>query len=324
MAGLGVNVSGDAVVLRRLFENEDALQHGHKPPHRILLIGTGGGMCCTRAAGYLTAFREFGIENAVDHAVTVSGSGGAMGAYLSGMPHRASQMFEQLGASGFIETAKFKTPKLKLQYLADILRGQHSPLAFNDELIRAHRTTWHAVVTRLSGESLLVDTKDFQPDAAEAVLASSALPQVAEPILAKIGDAGEELLVDGACGMPLPVSAGVMKFRPSTVLVLESRPTPNSLPRMERLLWPTMTHFCLRHSPKILRQQTASMAQMIKLEGDRLERLKRIKWCRVSPDNSNVNLSPFTIDPFVLRRAAEEARAYMHDILAEAQPVRQV
>ena len=84
-----MHFSGDAVVLRQLFENEEALRHGHKPPHRILLIGTGGGMCCIRAAGYLTAFRELGLEQAIDHAVTVSGAGGAMGAYLSGMPHRA-------------------------------------------------------------------------------------------------------------------------------------------------------------------------------------------------------------------------------------------
>ena len=72
------------------------------PPHRILLIGTGGGMCCIRVAAYLTAWRDAGLERAVDHAITVSGSGGAMGAYLSGLPHRAVQMFEHLAVSGFV------------------------------------------------------------------------------------------------------------------------------------------------------------------------------------------------------------------------------
>ncbi|MGI9405744.1 MAG: hypothetical protein ACR2O4_05195 [Hyphomicrobiaceae bacterium] len=318
-----MKLSGDSLALRRLFENEDALRHGHDTPHRILIIGTGGGMCCTRAAGYLAACRDSGIHNAADHAVTVSGSGGAMGAYLSGMPHRASQMFEQLGASGFIEASPFKTPKIKLEYLADILRGHYSPLAFDEERIRAHRTSWHVVVTRLSGESLLLNAKDFSPDAAEAVLASSALPQVSDPILARI-DTDEELLVDGACGMPLPASAAIMKFRPDTVIVLESRPDPAKLPRLEKYLWPTLTHFCLRGSPTPLRRQTASMGQAIRSEVSRLERLKRIKWCRISPDNSAIPLSPFTSDPFALRHAAVEARNFMREMLAGAAPVREV
>jgi hypothetical protein len=49
------------------------------------IIGTGGGVCCIRVAAYLTACRDAGLDRAVDHAITVSGSGGAVGAYLSGL-----------------------------------------------------------------------------------------------------------------------------------------------------------------------------------------------------------------------------------------------
>lgn len=318
-----MRLHGHEIALRRLFENETALQHGHEPPHRILLIGTGGGMCCTRAAGYLTAFRDAGLENAVDHAVTVSGSGGAMGAYLSGMPHRASAMFEQLGASGFVQPNSFGAPRLHLDYLADILRGHHSPLSFNDQQIRNHRTSWHVVVTRMNGESLLIDAKEFAPDTAQAVLASSALPQVTEPVPGHVaGD--EELFVDGACGMPLPIKAGVSKFRPDTVVVLESRPDYGDLSRVERLLWPTLTHFCLRHAPSHLRRQVASMGQLIKTEVDRLERLRRIKWVRILPNKEDVPLSPFATNPLALRKASRDAASFMARALEEARPAVQI
>src|SRR5258705_3858507 len=75
---LAVKLKGRPLALRHLFENEDAIRAGHQPPHRILLIGTGGGMCCIRMAAYLTAWRDAGLARAVDHAITVSGSGGAV------------------------------------------------------------------------------------------------------------------------------------------------------------------------------------------------------------------------------------------------------
>ena len=86
-----MKLKGNPLALRHLFENEDAIRAGHQPPHRILLIGTGGGMCCIRMGAYLTAWRDAGLARAVDHAITVSGSGGALGAYLSGLPHRANR-----------------------------------------------------------------------------------------------------------------------------------------------------------------------------------------------------------------------------------------
>ncbi|MEL7543795.1 MAG: hypothetical protein AAGJ70_08465 [Pseudomonadota bacterium] len=315
-----MRVEGDTLALRRLFDNEEALMRGERTPHRILLIGTGGGMCCTRAAGYLTAFKQHGITEAIDHAVTVSGSGGAVGAFLSGMPHRASRMFEQLAASGFVQSGSYGVPRLQLDFLADILRGVHSPLAFSDDAIRSHRTSWHVVVTRMSGESLMLDAKRFAPDVAQAVLASSALPEVATPVSGGLMGDAEEQWVDGACGMPLPLRAGVTMFRPDTVIILESRPDQVDLSRIERLLWPTLTHFCLRHAPGHLRRQLASMNRFVDSEMGRLRALKRIKWCRVIPDRGDAALSPFTADGVLLHSAAENARHFMGGVLEAVRP----
>src|SRR5262245_22352191 len=153
-------------------------------------------MCCIRMAAYLTAWRDAGLTHAVDHAITVSGSGGAVGAYLSGLPHRAIQMFEHLAVSGFVTGTSWYRRRISLPQLADVLRGMHSPLAFQQERICAHRTSWHVVVTRLNGESFLLDAKAARPDAAQAVLASSAFPYVAAPIRVGVGES-EETLVDG-------------------------------------------------------------------------------------------------------------------------------
>ena len=139
-----MKLKGNLLALRHLFENEEAIRAGHQPPHRILLIGTGGGMCCIRTAAYLTAWRDAGLARAVDHAITVSGSGGALGAYLSGVPHRAVQMFEHLAVSGFVTGTSWYKRRISLPRLGDVLRGLHSPVAFHQDLICGHRTsgTW--------------------------------------------------------------------------------------------------------------------------------------------------------------------------------------
>ena len=321
--GRHVKLKGDHHALRRLFENEEALRAGHAAPHRILVIGTGGGMCCIRMAGYLTAWRDAGLERAVDHAISVSGSGGALGAYLSGFPHRAVRMFEQLAVSGFVSSDPWYRRRMSLAHLGDVLRGRHSPVAFDQNLIRTHRTTWHVVVTRLSGESFLLDAKSARPDAAQAVLASSAFPHLTQPILVGVGDI-EEQLVDGACGMPLPILAGVKRFRPDTLIVLASRPHPKHLPMLERRLWPLIARAALRHLPVRLRNSAAAMSRAIAAEADRLERLKRIRWCRVTPNGAEVPIGPCTTDLSMLRKAADEAKTFMRDALALAKPARQV
>lgn len=318
-----VKLKGNALALRRLYENEEAIRAGHAAPHRILLIGTGGGMCCIRVAAYLTAWREAGLERAVDHAITVSGSGGAVGAYLSGVPHRAERMFEQLAVSGFVSDGPWYRRRLSLPHLASVLRGSHSPVAFDQEVIRAHRTSWHVVVTRLSGESFLLDAKSARPDAAQAVLASSAFPRLTEPIVVGVEER-EEQLVDGACGMPLPILAGVRRFRPDTLIVLASRPHPKHLPWLERRLWPMIARAALRRLPVALRKSAAAMSRAMAAEADRLERLKRILWCRVTPNGAEVPIEPWTTDLYLLRKAADEAKIYMRDALKMAKPARQI
>jgi predicted patatin/cPLA2 family phospholipase len=318
-----VKHKGDLQALRHLFENEDAIRAGHEAPHRILLIGTGGGMCCIRVAAYLTAWRDAGLNRAVDHAITVSGSGGALGAYLSGLPHRAVQMFEHLAVSGFVTDGVWHRRRLRLSHLADVLRGKLNPIAFDQDGICAHRTTWHVVVTRLSGESYLLDAKLAKPDAAQAVLASSAFPHMAEPIRVGVGEE-EEHLVDGACGMPLPILAGVKRFRPDTLIVLASRPHPKHLPWLEQWLWPTFVRAAFRRMPAGLRRNAAAMGRAMAVEADRLERLKRISWCRITPNGAEVAIKPWTTDLLLLRKAADEAKLFMRDALRMVKPVRQV
>jgi hypothetical protein len=322
-AGLTVKLKGDVQALRRLFENEDAIRAGKEVPHRILFIGTGGGMCCIRVAAYLTAWRDAGLDQAVDHAITVSGSGGAAGAYLSGLPHRAIQLFEHLAVSGFVTGTSWYRRRLSIPHLADALRGRHSPISLNQDLICAHRATWHVVVTRLSGESFLLDAKCAKPDAAQAVLASSAFPHMAGPILVGVGDK-EEQLVDGACGMPLPILAGVRRFRPDTLVVLASRPHPNHLPRFEQWLWPMLARAALRRMPAGLRKSAAAMDRAMVAEADRLQRLKYIRWCHVTPNGAEVPIKPWTTDLAMLRRAADEAKTFMRDLLKTARPIRQI
>jgi predicted patatin/cPLA2 family phospholipase len=318
-----VKLKGHVLALRNLFENEEAIRLGHEPPHRILLIGTGGGMCCIRVAAYLTAWRDAGLLRAADHAITVSGSGGAMGAYLSGFPHRAVQMFEHLAVAGFVSGASWHKRRISLPHLADVLRGMHSPVAFEQNLICHHRTSWHVVVTRLTGESFLLDAKSARPDAAQAVLASSAFPHMTLPIRVGVGDT-EETLVDGACGMPLPILAGVKRFRPDTLIVLASRPHPKHLPLVEQWLWPMLARAFLRRMPAGLRRSAAAMSRAMAAEADRLEHLKRISWCRVTPNGAETPIGPWTTDLRSLQRAADEAKLFMRDALRAAQPLRQI
>jgi len=314
-----MKLEGDAIALRRLFENEQALAAGRVPPHRILVIGTGGGMSCIRTAAYLAAFRDAGIGEAIDHAITVSGAGGGMGAFLSGMPHRAIRIFETLALSGFILSGRHGWRSMQLKILGEALRGEHCPIAFDDRKIRAHRTSWHVVATRMTGESLLIDAKLAMPDSAQAVLASSAFPSLTPPVQLGLGAAAEDF-VDGACGMPMPISAGIKKFRPDTVIVLESRPHPKFLPWVERHLWPMLAPMFMRGMPVRLRNGVAAMDVTFAHEAARLAELKRIKWCRVTPSADAVPVGVLTTDIRVLRKAADEAGRFMRGALREAAP----
>jgi hypothetical protein len=125
-----VKLKGDVQTLRRLFENEYAARAGHQAPHRILLIGTGGGMCCIRVAAYLTAWRDAGLEHAVDHGISVSGSGDAVGAFLSGL---SCSDVRAPGGLRVREGQLLAPTPFTLPYLAEILRGNHNPISLWSE-----------------------------------------------------------------------------------------------------------------------------------------------------------------------------------------------
>jgi hypothetical protein len=66
------------------------------------------------------------------------------------------------------------------------------------------------------------------------------------------------------------------------------------------------------------------MSRAMAAEADRLERLKRIRWCRVTPNGAEVPIEPWTTDISMLRRAADEATAFMRQALRAAKPARQI
>ena len=125
-------------------------------------------------------------------------------------------------------------------------------------------------------------------------------PRVSNPII--VGTNGKvEEFVDGACGMPLPVSAGIKKFRPDTVIVLASRPLLKHLPWCEQWLWPAIAKMLLRRMPQALRNCAAAMNSAAAAEAERLSRLKRIGWCRITPNGAELPIQPWTTEPFLLR-----------------------
>ncbi len=323
LTGPNMKLFGDPYALRRLFQNEDAICRGEQPPHKILLVSSGGGMSCIRVPAYLAAWKQEGITSAIDHAITVSGSGGGFGAWLSGHPHRAVQMFETLAVSGFISQRNRLAPLMRLSMLGDVLRGKFSPIAFDQRRIASSRASWHVVATNLRGQTALIDAKSTAPDAAQAVLASSAFPGLTNPISIE-SDGKAEQWVDGACGMPLPIAAGIKRFRPDTVIVLESLPTFRLQPILERLLRPFVISLMTRRLPSPIRAGIASMDRLIDHESSRLARRKIIRWCRIAPTGESVWLHPLSTDTSLLRQAANEARGFMARQLELARPSRQI
>jgi predicted acylesterase/phospholipase RssA len=314
---------GDIAALRRLHENQAALHCGQKLPHKILLVSSGGGMSCIRVPAYLAALHDVGITDAIDHFISVSGSGGGVGAYLSGYPHRATRMFEALAVSGFITRQRTVTPSMRLSKLGDALRGKHSPIALDQLKINASRSSWHVVATRLNGQSAIIDAKTAIPDTAQAVLASSAFPGLTQPIPLQL-EGVEEHCVDGACSMPLPISAGIKRFRPDTVIVLESRQHLNLQSWLERCLWPCILPFMTRHLPVALRTGIASMDHLVAAEAAQLSRRKRIRWCRITPTTESAPVGPLTTDLGMLRLAAIEAKQFMAGQIEKLKPVVQI
>ena len=115
-----------------------------------------------------------------------------------------------------------------------------------------------------------------RPDAAQAVLASSAFPHLTDADPWSGSASREEHLVDGACGMPLPILAGVKRFRPDTLIVLASLPSPQASAVVRAVAVADDGPHALRHMPVGLRKSAAAMSRAMAAEADRLERLKRI------------------------------------------------
>jgi predicted acylesterase/phospholipase RssA len=280
-------------------------------------------MSCIRVPAYLSEWQEAGLVTAVDHIITVSGSGGGVGAFLSGLPHRAIQVFEALAVTGFVSTGNYLAPSLRLSQLAKALRGEHSPIAFDQSRITASRTSWHVVATRITGTGTLIDAKTAAPDAVQAVLASSAFPGLTEPVPLLMDDRHEHW-IDGCCTMPLPISTGIKQFRPDTVIVLESCPPATLQPWLERCVSQCLFSLMNRRLPEPIRRGLASMDRLVALEAYGLSRRKRIRWCRITPTRESVPVGPLTSDIAALRRAAIEARRFMSVQLQQAAPARQI
>lgn len=96
------------------------------------------------------------------------------------------------------------------------------------------------------------------------------------------------------------------------------------MPWLERRLWPLIARVALRHLPAALGKSAAAMSRTMAAEADRLERLKRIRWYRITPNGAEVSIEPWTTSLPMLRKAADEAKIFMRDALKTAQPVRQV
>ena len=222
-------------------------------------------MCCIRVAAYLTAWRDAGLERAVDHAITVSGSGGALGAYLSGLSHRAVACLSTwrcrvrvgtpgTGGGSVWPNSAMCCAACTARWLSS---GPH-PRPPHD-LARGG----HAAVRR----ELPARCQAARPDAAQAVLASSAFPHMTAPIRVGVGET-EENLVDGACGMPLPILAGVKRFRPDTLIVLASRPHPKHLPWLEQWVWPMFARTRCATCRRLCASSAAAMRGAMAAEAD--------------------------------------------------------
>ena len=129
----------------------------------------------------------------------------------------------------------------------------------------------------------------------------------------------EENLVDGACGMPLPILAGVKRFRPDTLIVLAAVRIASTCRASSSGRGGCSPARLLRHMPVGLRRSAAAMSRAMATEADRLERLKRIAWCRVTPNGTEVPIEPWTTDLRPLRHAAEEAKVFMRDALTHGE-----
>ena len=312
-----MKIRGNDVVLRHLFENQEAINSGHEMPHNILMVGSGGGMCGVIVAAEMAAMHDAGITaKATNHFITASASGGAVAGYLCGMPSRVPIMFMHLAVSGFV-TGKGPFRRVHIQRLANALRGEVCPIYVEQERIKAHPSTWHVVVSDYeNGGWVFEDAKKASPDAVEAVCASMAIGTTRK--------LGSRVCTDGSYCMPLPAAEGIKRTKPSDILILTNRPHPEQLPWLERNGWPILVHAMLWKAPLSLRKSAAAMDRVLAVELERIKKLKHIHWAHVTPTTESVPINPWTVDILQLQKATDEAKCFMLKRLKKAQPSRHI
>jgi hypothetical protein len=190
-------------VLRALFENQSAYESGHELPHRILCVGTGGGFCCSIVAAEFHALQDAGLTHPFTTILTVSGSGGPAGGYLSGVAHRVGRVFEYLATSKFVTWNPYTmSVALDLKHFERALDGSHMPLSFDSKKIRAHTSDFWVTAAEEDGTKVLINAKSETYEPLQAVLASIAVPGTCDPVTLE-----GRRLVDGVAGSQVPGTA---------------------------------------------------------------------------------------------------------------------
>jgi predicted patatin/cPLA2 family phospholipase len=312
-------------VLRALFENQSAYESGHELPHRILCVGTGGGFCCSIVAAEFHALQDAGLTHPFTTILTVSGSGGPAGGYLSGVAHRVGRVFEYLATSKFVTWNPYTmSVALDLKHFERALDGSHMPLSFDSKKIRAHTSDFWVTAAEEDGTKVLINAKSETYEPLQAVLASIAVPGTCDPVTLE----GRRLVDGVAGGNPLPVEEGLSLLplregERAKVLVLQSRIHPKYRP-LEYWAWPFLAHMRFALAPSGLRSNMAYIDSCFASAADKLSLMRAIDYCRVAPTPGDVTLLPTTTSMAQIRAAMEEARAFMARELALARVGRMV
>ncbi len=316
-----MKLKGNVLVLRHLYENQRAIELKQKPPHRILCVGSSGGMKSVRIAGYLTALQDEGLTEPFDWMLAVSGSAGPFGAYLCKIAHRVHLVFEHLAEP----KAKFVSGRLpririRLSYLESVLNGAIAPLWLGQDLIAAHRTAlWIALTERSTGALHFADARE-PPGVVSLACATMAGPNISD---AQYKLNGKEM-VDGACATPFPIIEGMKKFRPTDVLALSSQIHPKYSSWVYKKIWSMIARGWLLRETRLLRRNTALMDVRFAHEADRAAEAKRIRVCRITPTIGDARLTFEGNTLPIMREGWNEARRFMQQLLAEARPVREI
>lgn len=318
-------MGGELDVLRALYENQSAWDARHALPHKILGIGMGGGFCCIRVAAIFEALAEAGLTHPFTALITVSGSGGPAGAYLSGCAHRAAGLFEHLAVTGFVTWDPWWNQyRLDLEKLERALLGDVAPFGLEQEKILRHPTTFWVTAAREDGQKEILNAKTVAPHAARAVCASSAVPGMCEPIIIN-----GVPLVDGAGGgNALPVDDGLSVLscaqgEKPKVLVMQARIHPKYRP-IEWMTWPWVARAMLMRKSPQLRENIALIDSCFAGVAEKLSLMRGVEWCRIAPTLEDTEIYPFTTSLSLLSSVRRETRAFMRWALKDAKPARQI